>query len=425
MSELLIAEKPAKEQPIKKEKKNKSKKSKWMKLRHRIVRNLAYCVLYPYSRLKYGITVKKNNNKEYHQYLILMNHQTAFDQFFLGMAFKETIYYVASEDLFSNGFISKLIAYLVAPIPIKKQTTDVHAILNCMRVAKEGGSIAIAPEGNRTYAGDNVHINPAIAKLAKKLSMPLAFYRIEGGYGVHPRWSDVIRKGKMRGYVSRIVTPEELKAMSDKELNALIISELHQNDCHMEGTYTHKKSAEYMERVFYVCPTCGLTEYESKGDTVRCKKCNQEIRYLPDLTLKAKDGEFPFTHTCDWFDYQCNYINNLDVTSLSENLLYSDNVKISEVILYKSKRLIRKNAQLSLYGDKVIVTAQDGYNLTMPFAEASAFVVLGKNKLNIYYDGKVYQFKGGKRFNALKYVNLYYRYKNISEGNADAEYLGL
>ena len=135
MSEVITAERPATEQPEKKKKNNKSKKSKWMKLRHRIVRNLAYCVLYPYSLLKYGITIEKNKDKDYHQYLILMNHQTAFDQFFLGMAFKETIYYVASEDLFSNGFISKLLSYLVAPIPIKKQTTDVHAILNCMRVA--------------------------------------------------------------------------------------------------------------------------------------------------------------------------------------------------------------------------------------------------------------------------------------------------
>ena len=425
MSEVITAERPATEQPEKKKKNNKSKKSKWMKLRHRIVRNLAYWVIYPYSLIKYGIKIEKNKCKDYHQYLILMNHQTAFDQFFLGMAFKETIYYVASEDLFSNGFISKLLSYLVAPIPIKKQTTDVHAILNCMRVAKEGGSIAIAPEGNRTYAGDNVHINPAIAKLAKKLGMPLAFYRLEGGYGVHPRWSDVVRKGKMKGYVSKIVTPEELKAMSDKELNALIISELQQNDCLMEGTYTHKKSAEYMERVFYVCPHCGLTEFESKGDIVRCKKCNLEIRYLPDLTLKSKDESFPFTHTCDWFDYQCDYINSLDVTKLSDTPLYTDNARLSEVILYKSKRLIRKKTDLKLYGDKVIVTAQDGYSLTISFAEASAFVVLGKNKLNIYYDGKVYQVKGDKRFNALKYVNLFYRYKNISEGKADDKFLGL
>lgn len=411
---------------INKKEKNKSKKKKWMKLRHRIVRNLAYMVIYPYSRLKYGITIEKNKDTAHNQYLILMNHQTAFDQFFLGMAFKETIYYVASEDLFSNGFVSKLITYLVAPIPIKKQTTDVHAILNCMRVAKEGGSIAIAPEGNRTYAGENVYINPAIAKLAKKLSLPVAFYRLEGGYAVHPRWSDVIRKGKMRGYVSRVLSPEELKAMPDDELNALIREELYQNDCNLKGEFRHKKSAEYMERAFYVCPFCGLSEFESHGDTVKCKKCEREIRYLPDLTLQGAGFEFPFKHTCDWYSYQCDFVNNLDTREHTEKPLFEDSgIKFSEVILYKNKKLISKKTRTKLFGDRTLIEASDGFSLNIPFEEASAFVVLGKNKLNIYYNGKVYQLKGNKRFNALKYVNLCCRHKNISEGNSDDKFLGL
>jgi len=49
---------------------------------------------------------------------------------------------------------------------------------------------------------------------------------------------------------------------------------------------------------------------------------------------------------------------------------------------------------------------------------------LGKNKLNIYYGDKLYQLKGSKRFNALKYLHFYYRYKNIKEDNND-KFLGL
>lgn len=408
-----------------KTKKDKSKKKKWMKLRHRIVRNLAYCVIYPYSRIKYGITIEKNKDTEHNQYLILMNHQTAFDQFFLGMAFKETIYYVASEDLFSKGFVSKMLTYLVAPIPIKKQTTDVHAILNCMRVAKEGGSIAIAPEGNRTYAGENVYINPAIAKLAKKLGLPVAFYRLEGGYGVHPRWSDVLRKGKMRGYVSKVLSPEELKAMPDDELNELIRTELYQNDCTLKGEFRHKKSAEYMERAFYVCPYCGLTEFESHGDLIKCKKCEKEIRYLPDLKLQGVGFDFPFEHTTDWYNYQCGFVNDLNTRELTSKPLYTDFANLSEVILYKNKKPLYKHCRVELFSDKIIVSNGETTILNMSFEKISVLTVLGKNKLNIYYDGKVYQIKGSKRFNALKYVNLCHRHKNISGGNSDDKFLGL
>ena len=112
--------------------------------------------------------LKETKKQKIGQCLILSNHQTAFDQFFVGMSFKKAVYFLASEDIFSNGWISSVIRWLVAPIPIKKQTTDVSAVMNCIRVAKEGGTIALAPEGNRTYDGRTVNINPAIAKLAKK-----------------------------------------------------------------------------------------------------------------------------------------------------------------------------------------------------------------------------------------------------------------
>ena len=194
------------------------KNKKWIKFRHTVVTNLLFTIIYPYSRIKYGIKVEKFREQEDRPYLILFNHQTAFDQFFVGMAIHGPVYYLASEDIFSKGWVSSLIRYLVAPIPIKKQTTDIRAILNCIKVVKEGGTLALSPEGNRTYSGRTEYINPSIVTLAKKLNIPVALFRIEGGYGVHPRWSDVVRRGKMRAYVSRVISPEELAAMTNDEL---------------------------------------------------------------------------------------------------------------------------------------------------------------------------------------------------------------
>ena len=68
-----------------------NKKKKWIKARHRIMRNILYAVLKPYSRIKYGIKVDRFEEQEDRPYLILMNHQTPFDQFFVGMTFKGVI----------------------------------------------------------------------------------------------------------------------------------------------------------------------------------------------------------------------------------------------------------------------------------------------------------------------------------------------
>ncbi len=404
--------------------KQKNKKKKWIKFRHRVARNLIYAALYPYSKIKYGLTVEKFKEQEDRPYLILYNHQTAFDQFFVGMAFRGPVYYLASEDIFSLGFLSSIIKYLVAPIPIKKQTTDVKAILNCIRVAQEGGTIAIAPEGNRTYSGKTEYINPAIVPLIRKLGLPIALYRLEGGYGVQPRWSDVKRKGKMRGYVSEVIKPEVYKDMTDEELTAAVNDGLFVNEAVADAEFYHKRLAEYLERAIYVCPYCGLSSFESHEDIIECKKCGRKIKYLPTKKLSGVGFEFPFEFVSNWYDYQKDFVNKLDLDEMDDAPLYEDNAAMSEVIVYKNKQSLHNEAVIFLHRDRIKIKA-DNASYDFSFDEASAVTVLGKNKLNIYHNKKVYQLKGDKRFNALKYVNLFNRYKNIAKGEKNGEFLGL
>ena len=399
--------------------------NQWLKPHHGLVRNLLAATVGPYSRWKYGIKADRFREQGDRAYLILMNHQTAFDQFFIGMSFQGPVYYVASEDIFSKGWGSSLIRFLVAPIPIKKQVTDMAAVKNCIRVAREGGTIAIAPEGNRTYSGRTGYMNPAIASLARKLKLPIALYRIEGGYGVHPRWSDGTRKGSMHAYVSRVIEPEEYAQMTGKELLAVIEEGLYVDEGVADGTFECVARAEYLERAMYVCPYCGLSEFESHGHEIECKRCHRKISYGADKHLAGVGFDFPFEFVSGWYDYQEKFINDLDVTTFTETPLYRDRAALSEVVVYKHKALLRKDAGIALYGDRIVIDEGSDNALVFPFAEITAMSVLGRNKLNFYHDDHVYQFKSDKRFNALKYVNIYFRHKNIIKGDQDGKFLGL
>ena len=405
--------------------KKKTKKKKWIRRRHAVIVALAKPFLGTFVRLKSGVKVRRFREQGNRQYLVVMNHQTVFDQFFVSMAFKGPVYYIATEDIFSNGFISKLLRWAVNPIPIKKQTLDMRAIMNCIQVAKEGGTIALAPEGNRTYSGKTAYIKPAIAKLVKKLGLPLVIFRIEEGYGVQPRWCDQVRKGKMHAGVTRVVEPEEYKKMSDDELFELIRSGLDVNEACIGGPFTGKHLAEYLERAIYVCPVCGLAAHESNGDIMECTKCHRKVQYLPTRELKGVEWELPFKFVADWYEYQYSVVNKLDPAQYVDEPMFRDVAGVSEVILYKKKVPIHEEAELALYGNRVVINEGQETELIMPFDEVSSVAVLGRNKLNIYFGDKVYQMKGGKRFNALKYVNLYHRYMNVKEGNPDGEFLGL
>lgn len=404
------------------------KNKKWIKPRHKVVCAILRYPVHLLCKIKYGIKITRYKEKTKRPFLILYNHQTAFDQFFVGLCFDRPIYYLATEDIFSNGWVSSLIKYLVEPIPIKKQTTDIKAILNCIRVGREGGSIAIAPEGNRTYSGETVYMSPAISSLARKMGMPIMLFRIEGGYGVQPRWSDVTRRGKMRGYVSRVIEPEEYANMSDDELFSVIKDGLYVNEANADARFHSKHLAEYIERTIYTCPDCGLSDIESHGDIIECKRCGKKIRYMPSKRLTGVNCNFPHEFVLDWYNAQSDFINSLDLLPYYDEPIYSDRIAKVKEVIPSVRKIPLGQGEAKLYGNRVelTITGEKGIEqLSFNFDDCSTVTVLGRNKLNIYHKDKIYQFKGEKRFCALKYVHIFNRYKNIQKGDENDQFLGL
>lgn len=399
-------------------------KNTWVLKRHRIVMDILRPLIGTFTKIKYGVKVTKYRDDAQRQMLILMNHQTPFDQFFVGMAFKQPIYFLATEDIFSKGWISSLIRFLVAPIPIKKQTMDLKAIKSCLQVAKEGGSICLAPEGNRTYSGKTEYINPSIVKLAKKLKLPVALFRIEGGYGVQPRWSDVVRKGTMKAYVSEVIEPEEYAKLSNDELFDRIRQGLFVNEAVSDGEFKHKNRAEYLERAIYYCPDCGFSKFHTKGCVIRCCTCGKEIEYAENKTLNGIGFTFRYPFVNDWYEAQKDYLNSVDISAYTVEPIFCDEGTVSQVFASKRKEIIYKTANICLYGDRLTIDSGEGSPVTYRFEELGAITVLGRNKMNIYHEDKIYQVRGDKHFNALKYVNFFHRAENIRKGD-QSTFLGL
>jgi len=107
--------------------------------------------------------------------------------------------------------------------------------------------------------------------------------------------------------------------------------------------------------------------------------------------------------------------------------VFEDRSSLSEVVVNKRKNILREHAKLSLYGDRIVIDEGTENELVLDFERVTAAAVLGRNKANIYHDGHVYQLKSDAHFNALKYVNFYYRYKNCTTttGEHHGEFLGL
>ena len=379
---------------------------KHRKFRHKVVFTLLRPFFRLFFKLKYN-TVVFNYKLNKEPYLILSNHLTILDPFLVGLAFGRPIYYMASEDLSSSKY-GKLITWLVNPIYKAKSKSDLGAVKECIRVVKEGGTICIFPEGNRSYDGRLCKIEESIAKMVKMLKVPVVLFNIKGGYGTDPRWAKKARRGKSYGRVKRILSAEEIKEMSVDELYQIIIKELTVPQVPTTLSYKSKASAEGLDRILYICPKCGkLHQIYTEGDFIYCKACGLKVSYTEHLNFETDDKAFKFKYVSDWYQYQKDYVKTFN---LDKEFTYID----EGVTLYTvEKGSVRKEVTSGqmLMNNKIISVGEISFNLS----EVENMTVLGKHKINMYINGLTYQFIGDDNLNVVKYLHMYTHLYNKEE----------
>lgn len=379
-----------------------------IKMRHRIT----FAILKPIFTFvlffTYRFKAKKYKlSKEPH--LILSNHQTTMDPFLLSLSFKGPIYFMASEDLFVKGFVSKIIKFLAAPFAKKKGTSDVGAVRYCMQVVKAGGNISIFPEGNRTYSGKQCYIDPAIVKLMKLLKIPVVLYNICGGYGTSPRWASGIRYGKMYGKVVAKLSPEIIEELNENELYTFVLDKLDVEDAPSNIRFKSRRRAKNLERVLYICPQCGhINTLYSKRNYVKCTQCELNSEYTEYLTFKG----VKFNTVNDWYTYQEEYIKNYQFENEDE-IIFED----EHVSLYETTRSIGSDylgyGKLSITKKDIILKCLESCH-RFKLSSIDTMTIIGKHKLNFYIENRTYQLKGRSSLNVLKYMQIYYRIKGVS-----------
>lgn len=397
-----------------------------VRFRHKIVFATLRPIFKIYLRLKYNYKAKKFEGIK-GPYFIISNHTSMLDPFFITLSFKVPIYFVASDDIFSIKFWSKWITYLVSPIAKTKGTSDIATVKEMIEVAKQGGSIGLFPSGNTTYSGCEEHIPSQLARLAKKLKLPILLYNTKGLYGVDPRWGNDLRKGPSLGEVVKVLEFEEYKDIDNEKLDEIILNSISTNAFRdNEYIYKSNKKAEYLERALFLCPDChSYDSMVSHGNFITCKRCHYKLEYQEDLSFKKIHGNKNFLNVKEYYDYQLNYMLNIDINNINEHeaIIHDTNEILILNKRAKSKKKLIKKACVYLYKDRLIVK---NYHKEKVFYldDIKAFAVQGRNKILFYTENDLYQLKGQPRRSALKYVYFYYALKRHNEINS-SNFMGI
>ena len=299
-----------------------------------------------YARLRYGYRTKTYRLEKGPYLLLFQPHDKRI--LMMALSFKGPVYFVANDDLFAHPRHFPHHQILGFADSKAKAVRDISTVKACIRVAREGGKIGISPEGNRNYSGVLNHIDKSIVKLIKFLKIPVVLYNIKGGFGVNPRFSRKLRKGKMYGEIGRILTPEEIREYSEEEIYEILVKALTVDDFALNQKYRGKALAENLESAFYVCPVCeDFRKMDSEGNHFFCRDCGLEVEYTEELKFKTEDERFKFERVPEYYRYQEDFIRNADVM----NITFSDSgIVLKEIVRRFRKEILKGNMSFNHEG---------------------------------------------------------------------------
>lgn len=372
-------------------------------LRHRRVFSVFRWICAPFMRWKF--------NYEYEclpeingPYLLLSNHNTDYDPIALGLAARHQLYFVATEKITRMGVLSWFVMRYFRPIIHYKGKTGIKTVKEMLSTLKSGTSVALFPEGNRSFNGQTCEFLDSTGKVAKRSGAAMVTYRLHGGYFSSPRWGKGTRKGTLRGEIVRIYSPDELAAMTAEEINEAIRRDLYvdayEDQAKHPVRFRGKARAVGLESMLFLCPNCGtIGTLHSAENEITCS-CGYRAEYSEFGYLEEAGGEHRTITSLDFA--QRERIRTLAREPATE-CLFSDMVTVQHI--NKEHAVVRTEmVRLAAYSDRLKVG-----EFVLPFAELDGLAIHSRNLLIVHYDEGTghMEMLGDISFNALKYYYLY------------------
>lgn len=337
-------------------------------------------------------------------YLLLVNHNLELDPAAVGVAAGNQLYFVASEHILRKGFGTWFLMNFFRPIIHMKGRQGINTVKQMLKTLREH-SVCIFPEGNRSFNGLTGEIQPSIAKVARRSGAKLLTYRIEGGYLSQPRWSLSLRKGRLRGRLIHEYSREELKGMTDQEVNDAICADLFEDAYATQKqeriAFRGKNLALGMESTLFTCPDCGrMGTLHSEGDRLYCE-CGFSAVYDVYGELTDQQGR---TYTVTELDAMQQEQLKAKLEEYSEDEpLFSDTVTWYE-INGQHEVTGTEEGVLTAYKDRLTFKEK-----TVKYTDLQGMAIYSRNFVILHMegmDGHV-ELKADKMFCALKYLYLY------------------
>jgi 1-acyl-sn-glycerol-3-phosphate acyltransferase len=231
--------------------------------------------------------------------ILVASHVNFFDPIWIYDVIDRPIHFVASEELFRKRFLSFLVR-LFGTIPFRRNAKDFQSIRNIIQLLKAGELIGIYPEGLRSWDGTNSPIIPTLARIIRRMRVPVYSCRLEGGYLHMPRWASKWRPIRVRLIFDKLYSEEAIPD-TEEQVIADIAEAIGIPDYDIKLRQPKRRVpglASGIHRILYRCPSCqsieGLRAAEPLStNRVECRNCFAawEVDLGCRLTPVDEDGQ--------------------------------------------------------------------------------------------------------------------------------------
>ena len=336
-------------------------------------------------------------------FLLVSNHVTGWDPLMVGVCLGgRQAYFVASEHIFRLGLLTKVLHWLLAPIPRRKASTGMDTVKACLRHLHAGHSVCLFAEGEQCWDGRTGPIFPATGKLAKSSGAALVTFRLEGSYLSLPRWGKHICRGAVHGHPVGVYSPKELKKLSPQEINALIERDIAEDAWARQRQrpvrYRGKRRAEGMERALYACPGCRrIGTLRTDRDRVFCP-CGFERRYTEYGFFEPRE---PFETLADWDLWQRELLRARDFAHEGDLLFQDEGLELKRVQSDHREELLALGT-LRQFEDRL-----ECADWRFPLQEIRSMAMVQTHLLLFSSGGNYYQLRSSTGVNLRKYLEIW------------------
>ncbi|WP_455383428.1 lysophospholipid acyltransferase family protein [Salinispira pacifica] len=361
--------------------------------------------------IRYRYRVRSSNlalvRKLQPPYLLLPNHMSFWDPFFLGAVVRHPVYYVTSDAHFRSRVLNFLLG-LVGAIPKTKVLSDFETVRTILRVRRDGGIVGIYPEGRRTWDGTTLPLYYSMAKLIRLLRVPVVAVISSGAFMSLPRWARTRRKGEVRLGFKLSLTAEEAGSLSQDEIFERISADLDYNEYDFQQQerlrFRSRRPAEKLEQVLHECPNCeAIGGLFSRDRRLRCVSCGYTVTVDDYGFLHAAPGMTIYYDTVHgWNEWQSEQLIRRLKQAVDEGPGNWGHEKrpifrrghITMYTGYRSQPLRRHPpGVLSFHVDGLLYRTHGGRSLLFPFSGMSGVNVQNQERIEFYYEGTLYSFQ--------------------------------